>query len=56
MRNPKSLWQNEATPREVKSTPIIFIQGKTKSGKTTLAQKIKEKLGFKIIDIEELLC
>ena len=55
MRNPKSLWQNEAIPRDVKSTPVIFIHGKTKSGKSTLAQKIKEKLGFKIIDMEELL-
>lgn len=41
MRNPKSLLQNEAIPKDVKTTPIVFIHGKTKSGKSTLAQKIK---------------
>lgn len=54
-RNPKSLELNEAIPKDVRSIPVIFIIGKTKTGKTTLAQKIKEKFGFKILDIEEIL-
>lgn len=41
MRNPKSLSQNQAVPRDVKSTPIVFVLGKTKTGKSTLSQKIK---------------
>ena len=37
MRNPKTLQQNQAIPKDIKFTPIIFVTGKTKSGKTTLA-------------------
>ena len=55
MRNPKSLEQNQAIPKDVKSTPVVYIIGKTKTGKSSLAQKIKEKFGFKILNIEEML-
>lgn len=41
MRNPKTLQQNAAIPQDVKSTPSVFIIGKTKTGKTTLAEKIR---------------
>ena len=41
MRNPKSLGQNQSIPRDVKSTPIVYVIGKTKTGKSTLAQRIK---------------
>lgn len=51
MRNPKTLEQNEAVPKDVKFVPIIFIIGKTKSGKSTLALNLKEKYGFKIITL-----
>jgi len=52
MRNPKSLNQNQAIPKDVKFTPILFIIGKPKTGKTTLAKNIRDKYGFKIISIE----
>jgi adenylate/nucleoside-diphosphate kinase len=55
MRNPRSLEQNQAIPKDVKSTPVVFITGKTKTGKTTLASKIREKFGFKVIDLEDIL-
>lgn len=55
MRNPKSLLQNDAIPQDVKSTPIIFLMGKTKSGKSTLAESIRDKFGFKVISIEEIM-
>lgn len=55
MRNPKTLEQNEAVPKDVKFVPIIFIIGKTKSGKSTLALNLKEKYGFKIITMEEII-
>ena len=55
MRNPRSLEQNQAIPRDVKSTPVVYIIGKTKTGKSSLAQKIKENFGFKILDLEEML-
>lgn len=51
MRNPKTLEQNEAVPKDVKFVPIIFIIGKTKSGKSTLGLNLKEKYGFKIITL-----
>jgi hypothetical protein len=41
MRNPKSLEQNQAVPKDVKSTPIVYLIGKVKTGKTSLALKIK---------------
>ena len=37
MRNPQLLDANQAPPKDIKSTPIVFITGKTKTGKTTLA-------------------
>lgn len=55
MRNPKSLHQNQAIPRDVKFTPILFIIGKPKSGKSTLARNIRDKYGFKLITVEEIL-
>jgi polynucleotide 5'-kinase involved in rRNA processing len=55
MRNPKSLEQNEAIPRDVKFVPIIFVVGKTKTGKSTLACNLRDKFGFKIIRIEEIV-
>lgn len=55
MRNPKTLLQNEAIPQDVKTTPIIFVIGKTKSGKSTLAENIREKFGFKVINIEDIM-
>jgi len=51
MRNPKSLNQNQAVPKDVKFTPIVFIIGKTKTGKSTLAQNFKDKFGLKIINL-----
>lgn len=47
--------QNEAVPKDVTFVPIVFIIGKTKSGKSTLAQNIKDKYGFKIISLEEIV-
>lgn len=41
MRNPKTLERHEAPPKDVKFVPIIFIIGKTKTGKTTLALNLK---------------
>jgi adenylate/nucleoside-diphosphate kinase len=55
IRNPKSLYQNQAIPKDVKFTPILFIIGKPKSGKSTLARNIRDKYGFKLITIEEIL-
>lgn len=51
MRNPKSLDQNQAVPKDVKFIPTVFIIGKTKTGKSTLAQNFKDKLGLKIINL-----
>ena len=55
IRNPKTLEQNEAVPKDVKFVPIIFVIGKPKSGKSTLAVNLKEKYGFKIIAIEDII-
>jgi len=46
------LEENEAIPKDVRLSPSIFIFGKTKSGKTTLAESLRDKFGFKIITIE----
>lgn len=55
MRNPKSLCQNESVPSDVKCTPVIFIIGKTKTGKSTLASAFQDKYGFKVINIQDIL-
>jgi polynucleotide 5'-kinase involved in rRNA processing len=55
MRNPKCLDQNQAVPKDVVFVPSIFIIGKTKSGKSTLSQSIRDKYGFKIITIEDII-
>ena len=46
MRNPKSLDQNQSIPSDVKATPIVFVVGKTKTGKSTLCNNIRDKFGF----------
>jgi len=52
MRNPKSLEQHQAIPRDIKFVPSVFIIGKTKTGKSTLAQHFKDKFGLKILNFE----
>jgi adenylate/nucleoside-diphosphate kinase len=51
MRNPKSLQQNQSIPRDVKFTPILFVIGKPKTGKSTLARNLRDKYGFKLISL-----
>ena len=55
IRNPKILEQNQPVPSDVKSVPVVFIMGKTKSGKTTLAHNIRDKFGFKAINMQEII-
>lgn len=51
MRNPKILEQNQPIPCDVKSVPVVFVMGKIKSGKTTLAHNLRDKFGFKVINM-----
>lgn len=55
IRNPATLLQNQPIPRDVKFVPIVFVIGKTKSGKSTLALNLQEKYGFKIITLEQIM-
>lgn len=55
MENPSLLTVNRAIPKDVLVTPRIFIIGKPKSGKGSLAKLISKKLGLVTIKIKKII-
>ena len=52
IKNPRTLEQNSPPPSDVRSVPSIFIIGHNKTGKTTLAHNLRDKYGFKVINLQ----
>lgn len=55
MENTALLRTNRAIPRDVVVTPRVFIIGKPKTGKGSLAKLISKKLGLVVIKIKKVI-
>lgn len=55
IKNHLLLTENQSVPLDVKIVPSTFIIGKTKTGRTSLAESICKKLGFIKIDLKEII-
>lgn len=55
MENVELLQSNRPVPRDVHVTPVVFIIGKPKTGKGSLAKLISKKLGMVIIKIKHII-